>query len=63
MKKFLVLIFVMFFAFVLVGCTGDKPAGSTLQSITISGKSSLKVGDEVTYTTTFTPADFANKAV
>ena len=63
MKKFLVLIFVMFFAFVLVGCGGDKPAGSTLQSITISGKSSLKVGDEVTYTTTFTPADFANKAV
>jgi len=64
MKKFLVLIFVMFFALVLVGCNEKNPdAGSSLQSITISGKSTLKVGDEATYTTKFTPESFENKAV
>ena len=62
MKKFLGLIFVMFLAFVLVGCGGGNDGGG-LQSITIKGKLSLNVGDETTYTAEFLPADYKNQAV
>ena len=62
MKKFLGLIFVMFLAFVLVGCGGGNEGGG-LQSISIKGKLSLTVNEETTYTAEFLPADYKNKAV
>ena len=58
MKKFLTLVIVMFFAFVLVGCEKQK-----LQGITVSGDGNLKVGETATYKVKFTPEDFKNQEV
>lgn len=61
MKKILSLIFVMFFAFVLVGCGGGKDTG--LKGISISGTGNLTVGQEVTYKAVFNPSDYKDQSV
>ena len=61
MKKILSLIFVMFFAVVLVGCGGGKK--QTLSSINITGSGTISVGAKVKYTAKFTPADYKDQGV
>jgi hypothetical protein len=84
MKRFLTLLFVMFFALVLVGCGGSKPEPkpeepgenpenpgeqpeepetSKLSKVSITGKSSIKVGETLQYTAVFTPSDYADQRV
>ena len=63
MKKIVSLIFVMFFALVLVGCGGGSGSTGGLKSIKISGKSQVAVDATETFTATFDPADYADKSV
>lgn len=63
MKKIVSLIFVMFFALVLVGCGGGSGSTGGLKSIKISGKSQVLVNETETYTATFDPADYADKSI
>ena len=60
MKKFVTLMFVTLFAFVLVGCGGG---GAELKSIKVSGKSTVYVGKTETFTAAFDPEDFADQSV
>lgn len=62
MKKFVTLFFIFVFAFALVGCGGGD-SNNELKQITISGKSSIKVGQTVKYELKFTPENYADKSV
>lgn len=54
MKKLVTLMFVLIFGLVLVGCEKEL----VLTSVSISGKTQIKVGSSEQYTATFQPAEY-----
>ena len=63
MKKFLSLIFVTVFGFILVGCGGGTTPTVTQLKVEVDGAPSVTVGETATYTATVTPEDAADKTV
>lgn len=63
MKKFVTLFFIFVFAFALVGCGGGGNSDNQLKKITISGKSSVKVGETKKYELKFEPENYSDKSV